>query len=182
MARKMALSAVGRDCPGIVAAVSKVLFEHGCNIEDSSMTILRGEFAMILIVSMPDGQDAESLQQGLRHVEQESKLILSFRELPAETSLPSSGSPVAPYIVSVYGADKPGLVYRVTRLLADQGVNITDVNTRMVGAEGKPVYIMILEVEVPLDLSSGEVAGSLSKLAGELAVDITVRPLETASL
>ncbi len=47
MRRFFAITAIGKDRPGIVAGVSKALYDLGTNIEDSSMTILSGEFAMI---------------------------------------------------------------------------------------------------------------------------------------
>src|SRR5438094_166616 len=50
-----AVSAVGADRPGIVAAVTGAFLEHGCNLEDTSMTILRGHFAMMLVVAAPEG-------------------------------------------------------------------------------------------------------------------------------
>ncbi|MBI3928925.1 MAG: ACT domain-containing protein [Armatimonadetes bacterium] len=180
MARKMALSAVGSDCPGIVCEVSRVLYEHGCNLEDSSMTILRGEFAMILIVAVPEPADLGRLNADLHAVADRLHLILSFRELPLDEPPPAreAGSP---YMVSVYGADKPGIVYRVTDLLARRSINITDVNTRVVG-EQLPVYIMLLEVDVPESIPEREIEEILGKLARELSVDITVRPLETAQL
>ena len=134
----MALAAVGRDCPGIVCGVSKVLYEHGCNVEDSSMTILRGEFAMILIVAVPEKVVVDQLRDQLQGVAQDRHLVLSFRELPTEGGGPQAPTEEGtPYIVSVYGADQPGIVYRVTSLLAERNVHITDVNTR-VGGEGTP--------------------------------------------
>ena len=59
------LSAIGHDRPGIVSGLSKVLYEHGCNLEESSMTRLAGEFACILIVTPPPGLDLAVLQRGL---------------------------------------------------------------------------------------------------------------------
>ena len=56
------LSAVGVDRPGIVAAVSGVLADHGCNLEDSTMSILQGQFAILLVVSAPEGVDAPGLE------------------------------------------------------------------------------------------------------------------------
>src|SRR5947209_8005026 len=60
-----AVSAVGADRPGIVAAVTGVFVEHGCNLEDTSMTILRGHFAMMLIVAAPDDVSGEELESAL---------------------------------------------------------------------------------------------------------------------
>lgn len=180
MARKMALAAVGRDCPGIVSAVSRVLFQHGCNLEDSSMTILRGEFAMILIVAVPQESSLDALRSDLERAADHLQLVLSFRELPDTQREPSEPGGL-PYILSVYGADHPGIVARVTELLADNNINITDVNTRVVGGKD-PVYIMLLEVEVPERLSPDVLSDMLSRLAQELRVEITFRPLETANL
>jgi glycine cleavage system transcriptional repressor len=85
-------------------------------------------------------------------------------------------------MVSVYGADKPGIVYRVTKALVECQANITDVTTRVVGQDTH-VYIMLLEVEVPPDKDqAAQLERSLKALAAELSVDITVRPLESASL
>ena len=181
MANKMALTAIGRDCPGIVAAVSQVLFEHGCNIEDSSMTILRGEFAMILVVQTGPTTDLPSLQSTLHKVETDFRLLLSFRQLPDEPEEKPDHAGGVGFIVSVYGADKPGIVFRVTKALADCKANITDVTTRVVGQETL-VYIMLLEVEVPLDQNPSSLERRLQTLAQELSIDITVRPLESAAL
>lgn len=180
MARKMALAAVGRDCPGIVSSVSRVLYHHGCNLEDSSMTILRGEFAMILIVAVPQEHSLEELRSDLEREADKLQLVLSFRELPDTYREPGETDGL-PYILSVYGADHPGIVARVTELLANNNINITDVNTRVVGGK-EPVYIMILEVEVPSRLAPKVLEDMLTKLGGELKVEITFRPLETASL
>lgn len=180
MARKMALAAVGRDCPGIVSAVSRVLYHHGCNLEDSSMTILRGEFAMILIVAVPMESSLEKLRADLEQQAEELQLVLSFRELPVTHREPAEAGG-QPYILSVYGADQPGIVARVTELLANNNINITDVNTRVVGGK-EPVYIMLLEVEVPGRLSPDVLGDMFTRLGGELKVEITFRPLETANL
>ena len=67
--KRYALTAIGRDRPGIVAAVTKALYEHDCNIEDSSMTILEDEFAIILIMSMPEKSNTDSLLKDIKNVE-----------------------------------------------------------------------------------------------------------------
>lgn len=176
----MALTAVGRDRPGIVAEVARVLYEHGGNLEDSSMTILGGEFAMILIVSVPGEGSVEPLRRDLAEVAEALHLSLGLRHLPQEP--PGTPPPAgAPYLLSVYGADRPGIVYRVARLLADESVNITDVNTRVVGEE-ESLYIMVLEVEVPAEVEPRVLSRKLRELGEELAVEVTMRPLETARL
>ncbi|MBI4859899.1 MAG: hypothetical protein HY815_06505, partial [Candidatus Riflebacteria bacterium] len=61
--RQIALTAIGEDKPGIVAAVCRVLYETGGNLRDTSMTILSGEFAMILVVAVPRSLDVEELSR-----------------------------------------------------------------------------------------------------------------------
>src|SRR5918992_733661 len=59
----LAVSAVGLDRPGIIAAVAERLAAHGANITDSRMAILRGHFALTLIV---EGAERGGLRAGAR--------------------------------------------------------------------------------------------------------------------
>lgn len=76
------LSAVGRDQPGIVAAVAGVLADHGCNLQDSSMTTLQGQFAILLVVAVPDAISAPSLELALQPVAEQFDLVVVVRRLP----------------------------------------------------------------------------------------------------
>ena len=172
-----ALSAVGRDRPGIVAAVARTLVLHGVNIEDSQMSILRGHFAMVLIVQTPPEVDAERLAGDLRAVGEELEL-----EAVALTPV-AEAAPTAPaepsHMISVYGADHPGIVHAVATRLAQANVNITGLTTRLVGeGEAEALYVMLLEV------AAGEVdpAELLAPVAAAQGVEVTVRALETATL
>jgi glycine cleavage system transcriptional repressor len=179
MRRHFALTAVGRDRPGIVAGVTRVLLEAGCNIEDSSMTILRTEFAMILILKGPGELEAAALEKDLSAAV--SGVAFFVKELaPEEVHVARTVG--QSYIVSVYGADRPGIVHGVARALAERGVNITDLNTRLVGPEDKPVYVMILEADVPPDVPAHELEAELKSVANELGVELSLRPLETHAL
>src|SRR3954471_6685381 len=92
--RHFALSAVGRDRPGIVAAMSEVLLRHSANIEDSQMSILRGHFAMMLVVAVPEDADAavmrEQLSDAGRSLELEAVALSPLEEVdPASDPEPS---------------------------------------------------------------------------------------------
>ena len=78
-------------------------------------------------------------------------------------------------MISVYGADQPGIVYRVTRELAACNVNITDLNTKLIGTSEEPVYVMMLEVALPEGQSAEGVEQLLADLKNELKVEIGVR-------
>lgn len=177
MHTRMALSAIGSDRPGIVSRVTKALYEHGCNIEDSSMTILQGQFAMILVVSVPGEQ--ERLGRQLETIAEELDLSLSFKPLLAGGASTAPDEESQPFIISVYGGDKPGIVHKVTQFLADRQVNITDVDT---GVISNDIYIMLLEVEVPNSVDTEKLSTDFKALAAELKVDLSLRPMETAQL
>ena len=175
------LSAVGRDRTGIVRAVSRVLFESGCNIEDSSMSILAGEFAMILVISLPKGKSTAQLDRSFNKVRKElglSIFLKSFHVKVKSRALKSKST----HMVSVYGVDQPGIVYRVSDILAKKKINITDVNTRRIAQKNSYVYMMMLEVECPPAFAFETVKQSLEVLSKKLNVTITSHPVETLTL
>jgi glycine cleavage system transcriptional repressor len=168
----LAVTVIGNDRVGIVAGITKVLFDLGCNLEDATSTILRGHFAMMLVVRPPEGLDPDSLQRELKSVGDRLGVIATARpvdEADSKVAWPT-------HIVSVYGADRPGIVHRVAEVLASSGANITDLTSRVTGAEDHPVYALMLEVQMT---DPAAVEGALESLKGELGVDVTVRPLDT---
>jgi glycine cleavage system transcriptional repressor len=175
-----ALTIIGRDRPGIVSQVTEILYRLGCNIADSSCSILGGQFAMILIISHPACTDRESFGDAFAPLE-ESGLSVFLRTLkPGGEKHPKMEGEIC--MISVYGSDKPGIVYRVARELGERGVNITDLNTKLVGSEARPVYVMMLEAVLPPDLSEEELADIMNGLKEELQVDISVRSIAAVEL
>lgn len=170
-----ALSAVGADRPGIVAAVTGALVEHGCNLEDTSMSILRGQFAMMLIVAGPEGLDVATLEQALAGPAGELDLVVAVRAVGDDVPLAPGGEAWA---LAVYGADHPGIVHSFTSLLARHGVNVVDLTTRVIGEPGRPVYAMILEVTLPPGLDGATLTARLDALAREVGVECSTHPSE----
>ena len=176
------LTAFGQDRPGIVAALAEGLYQLGCNIEDTCMTRLRGEFAMMVMVRLPEGLPAGQLAERLTPSISPVGLTLLCRELPAHVA-ERAAEPDAPlYMLSVYGADHPGIVAQVVRVVADHGGNITDMNTRVIGTADRPVYVMILEVQLPASADPAVLQQALDALKPLLGVDLTFRPLEQFTL
>jgi glycine cleavage system transcriptional repressor len=175
--RHFAVSVVGRDRPGIAAAVSRVLLEHEGNIEDSQMTILRGHFTIMLIVSAPAAVEAGQLQADLARAGE--ALELEAVVVNEVTEIQPGAEPTASHIVSVYGADHPGIVHAVTAALAEREVNITAMETRLVGeGDGEPLYAMMLEVVLPRELSARQLESALDEVRERQGVDVTIGPLE----
>ena len=178
--RHFALSAVGRDRPGIVAAVSRVLLEHRLNIEDSQMTILRGHFAMTLIVAPADGlDDTSGLERALESVREE--LSLEAVSLNEVTEVDDSREPAPSHIISVYGVDHPGIVHAVSSALAERGWSITDLQTRLVG-EQEPLYAMMIEVALTQGATIEVLDETMAAVSEAEGVEITSRPLEQDAL
>lgn len=169
-----AVSVVGKDRPGIVASISEGLFNLGCNIADSSCTMLGGEFAMILIVSLKKPFSKSRLIEELKPVCDRMGMTLGVRTLHSdEVARKDTDGEIC--MISVYGADQPGIVYRVTRELASRSINITDLNTRLIGTAEEPVYVLMLEVALPDGETPEAVEKTLANLKKELNVEIGVR-------
>jgi glycine cleavage system transcriptional repressor len=166
-----AVTVVGDDRPGIVSAVTRVLFELGCNLQDATSTILSGHFAMMLIVGLPQDVDPARVEASLEEVRSELDLVITAR--PVHEAHLAFDEPT--HLISVYGGDRPGIVYRVTEHLSSSGVNVTDLSSRVIGGAGHPVYALMLEVAAPVGT---DLEGDLADLKESLGVDITVNEIE----
>jgi glycine cleavage system transcriptional repressor len=173
-----AVTAIGRDRPGIVAALSGALLELEGNIEDSQMSILGGHFAVMLIVKVPDSVGAERLEERLGEVG--DRLGLEATTVRAVDPI-AGARPQPSHVVTVYGADHPGIVHSVTSALADRGVNVTDLETRLAGAPDAPIYAMIMEVDLG-GAAEAEVEASLRAAGEAAAVEVSIRPLDAEAL
>ncbi|MGH9036775.1 MAG: glycine cleavage system protein R, partial [Acidimicrobiia bacterium] len=160
--------------PGIVASVTGVLFQMGCNLKDCSMTVLSRHFAMMMLVEGPDDMAPEVLESALAKAEGCAELTLAVRPAGEGASIVVEGEP---YIVSVYGSDHPGIMHRIATVLAEHSVNITDVNTRVIG-DDEPVYAMLLEVILPRSLDPAALDGALQATAAEVGVDASLHPAD----
>ncbi len=170
-----ALTIIGRDRPGIVSQVAEILYKLGCNIADSSCSILGGQFSMILIISNPEINSKEDFGAAFAPLE-EANLSVFIRTLkPDGEKRPDLAGELC--MISVYGADQPGIVYRVAKELGDRKINITDLNTKLIGEETRPVYVMMIEAVLPEGTEIETVEEWMSELKLQLKVDISVRSL-----
>ena len=179
--RTWILTALGKDQPGIVAAVTKALYELGCNLEDSAMTRLGGEFTIMLSFSAPPEVSQSRIGPAFRALSRRLRLTVNLRVLTDAERAPKRVEP--PYLISVYGADHPGIVYKVSSLLATLGVNISDVSThRTPGRASSAIYLMVLEVELPPRLTVQRLDQQLQTLAKSVGVHVNLRSAETSVL
>ena len=182
--KKILITVSGKDKPGIIAKVSGLLFARGCNLEDISMTLLEGRFAMMMTARLPSLVAGVRVQQGLEllrsipwsldcHVT-ELKGAIPRGKKHAKGSLPC--------MITAFGKDRTGIVYEVSRALAGIGVNITDLDSRILGKGAKTTYGMLLEVDVPGKGVLAKLKTLLAKVSRKLKIEIQVKPLERVSL
>jgi glycine cleavage system transcriptional repressor len=171
---KAILSILGQDRRGIIAAVSKVLYEQNCNIENVSQTTLQFVFAGVFIISMPGDLSPESLDQRL-------KAELGPLGLDVHiTMLESTTTPVSPpqsesYVITTKGPDRKGLVAGISEVIARFDGNITNLQAVFKGGEDPGDNIMIYEVDVPPRTDQQALYRELKKRAAELKLDINIQ-------
>jgi glycine cleavage system transcriptional repressor len=179
------LSGFGLDRPGIVAQVSKLLLDLGANLEDTAMTRLNGQFAMLVMFS--DG--TQPLTQTT--VETAMTQIVPAVGLPPlhlfvsevdEHALLLQADPPERYLIRVSGADRPGIVYSVTRHLAELGVNIVDLSSRRLCGSERAIYLLLLEVTLPPNLTGSQLESTVRQLQAQLGLEIQVEPVEVMTL
>ena len=144
------------------------------------MAILGGHFTMMLIVSTP-GDDVDALRADLRETQAQLGLgAVTLEEVPAEQGF---SRPEPSHVITVYGADHPGIVHSVSTALADAGVNVVDVATHLVAEEGEQsLYAMMMEVDLPAGLDPDHLEAQLRETATRERLDLSVRAVEAEAL
>jgi glycine cleavage system transcriptional repressor len=168
----LAITVLGHDRPGIIAEATGALAGLGLNIEDSTMTLLRGHFAMMLITH--GDAEAPAVEEALSALTADGSLSVSVREVPSESGTPAG----AAYLLSVHGGDRPGIVSSVVGEVAKVGGNITDLSTRLVG----DLYVLTAEVDLPAEVDTAGLVEALHATAARLGVKATLSPLDSDDL
>jgi glycine cleavage system transcriptional repressor len=177
--RHLALSALGRDRPGIVAAVTGVLLRHRLNVQDSQMTILSGHFAMVLLVAGEDSLDVGRLRGDLERVAGDLGLeAVSLAEVADVGGTYSEPT----HIATVYGADHPGIVHAAASAVAVHDCNITDLNTRLSEGDGPAdLYVVMMEIAAPPERVEG-LRGALEAVGRDEGVEVSLNELDRDEL
>ncbi len=172
--KKVIVSVVGRDRPGIIASVSRILFDRECNLENVSQTILQLQFSGIFIATAPEDLSTRLLEEELaRGLSPLGQHVFVNDLEPAEPDPVFSDA--EPIIITTRGPDRKGLVSRFTEIIAQYGANVTNLQAVFKGGDDPNRNIMIYEVDVP---RSGDPAGlyaDLRKKAEELELEISIQ-------
>ncbi len=178
MLKKFVLTAFCKDRPGIVADISEVIYKNDCNLEDSTMTNLVGEFAIILLFSPLSAGNETDLEEKLstecRRLEREKGITAFIRPVSHPERKPEAYGHRKS--LHVEGLDHAGIVYKVSRFLADNDINIASLNSDMKFSpeSGAAIYSLSLSVEIPQKLSLQTVEQRLKEIEDQLNVNITM--------
>jgi glycine cleavage system transcriptional repressor len=171
------ITAVGaKDRPGIIAGLTAAVYEAGGNLDDATMTRLRGAFANMLAASLPDDEAVAGLKARLAAISQPLGLRVMVYEMPEDDD---DADDEADHTISVYGADRPGIVHAISSALAEGGANIVSLDNRVAGTMDRPVYVMLLET------SGGDwnrVPELLASISKKIGVDVSHHKIDSEAL
>ncbi len=172
--KKIIISVLGQDRPGIIAAIARILFENDGNIENVSQTSLQSEFAGIFIVAIPDILAQADLEQRMATALDGMDLQVHIKPVEArhEADTPLT---VESFIITTRGPDQKGLVARVTEVIARHNVNVTNCQAVFKGGDDPNSNIMIYEVDIPPDTDQQELFGDLRRKGAELNLQVSIQ-------
>lgn len=172
MRNEMVLTLTGPDRVGIVEEVTRVLARAGGNVSTSRMARLGGEFAIIMLVSLPAEGAA---QAAFGDLEAEGYSVV-LRPVKATTEPDHAGWPA--YRIEVCGADHEGIVHEMAAGLSALGISIESIETSTVSApqSGTPLFTMLAHVVVPPALDESEWTGAVREAGNRSNVDVIVVP------
>ena len=172
--KKVVVSFLGKDGPGVVHAVSSLLTGLECNINEVSQTILHSEFAAIVIAEMPDGCTIDALQGELVKGLAERQIDLSVTARLYDGTSWSAEDPQS-FVVSVDGPDQHGLVAAISGILGEHNVNIANLKAIVPVDQPDGNALIVFEVIVPGSVELSALRGALNAKADELSLRVSVQ-------
>jgi glycine cleavage system transcriptional repressor len=172
--KKFIISVIGKDRPGIIASITKVLFDQDLNIEDVSQTILQNQFSGIFIASGPDTTSYGELKECLKNSSPDLDLHYYVRDM-GSNAIEWTNCACDPFVITTRGPDRKGLVAQITTLLASFNVNVTQLQAVFRGGDEPGKNVMIYEVDIPNDIDLGKLRTSLNEKADALKLEINLQ-------
>jgi len=170
---KVLISVLGQDQPGIIAAVTRVIAAHNGNIENISQTLLQDIFGALVIASIPDDENPDTLKEALRAECSDQHLFVHVNHYapPAPIPLPET----QPYVVTASGPDQRGLIATISTTLSQHGLNITNLYARFTGGSGRFDNVMIFEADVPRATVMDNLRSDLAAIGERLGLGINIQ-------
>jgi len=170
---KIVIAVLGPDRPGIIATVTRILFELDCNIENVSQTILQSEFSGIFIVAIPEERAVEILHHELHLALEPLNLDVTIKPLDPTPAFCSDHC--EHFVITTRGPDRKGLVAAITEIIARYGANVTNLQAVFKGGDDPNDNIMIYEVDIPTDIDQQALYADLRSRSAELSLTISIQ-------
>ena len=176
MQTRYIMTAFGKDRPGIVADVTEILYDNGCNLEDTSMSMLSDEFTINLLFSSSNNGIEAILEKECTALEQQKNISAFIRPIQPVQQEIRKKLPLC--TIHVEGLDQAGIVYNISRYLSDNQLNIVDLKSTVKATpeSGTALYLMDIHIQLPESSSITSIGDALNAVAEEINVDITVSP------
>jgi glycine cleavage system transcriptional repressor len=174
MQNRYIMTAFGKDRPGIVADVTSILYETGCNLEDTTMSMLSDEFTINLLFSSSDEKIVAKLLERCTEMEKTKSISAFIRPLKERRAVDQSNAAIA--TIHVEGLDQAGIVHKISKYLADNSLNIIDLKSiiKTTPESGTSLYLMDIHIHLTGGSTPESIEEGLDDVAEELNVEITV--------
>ncbi|MFP4384442.1 MAG: glycine cleavage system protein R [Spirochaetia bacterium] len=173
MKKYAVLSAIGPDRVGLIEEISEYILEYNCNIEESRMAVLGGDFAMIILVE----GEGDSFNSFTAEIPAKCSVLGLHGEVKITTPH-KLDTTSRPYLVETISLDTQGIVHSVTELLQEFGINVDDLETDTTAAPwtGAPMFHMRIRISVPAKVSVSKIREKLDDIAFNQDLDIRFNP------
>lgn len=171
----LVISALGKDRSGIVDQLSKTILDHDCNVADSRMTVLGGEFAILLLIE-GNWNTLAKLEDAIPALEQQLELTI----IAKRTKERSSDTALLPYGVDVVSLDHPGIVHHLASFFSRRSINIEDMVTSSYAAAhtGTPMFSVHMTVGIPSHLHIATLRDEFMEFCDSLNLDAVLEPVK----
>lgn len=175
MTNQLVIAAVGQDRPGLVDALSGWILDSGCNIADSRMTVLGGEFAVLLLVE-GKWNNLAKLEDQVDNLQTELGMKISLKR----TEPRRPGGAFLPYAVDVVALDHPGIVHNLASFFSQRSINIQDLSTAGYSAAhtGTQMFSVHMTLDVPADTHIAGLREEFLDFCDHLNLDAVIEPVK----
>ena len=176
MSQLIVLSAIGSDRTGVVQDITQVILGCGGNIEESRMTTLGSEFAVLMLVS-GNWHTLTRLESGLEKLTKSGELTVAIRK----TGVRASREDRMPYAIDVVSLDQQGIVFNLADFFASRDIEIADVATRRYAAAhtGAPMFALQMAINVPTAVPISQLRDEFLELCDRLNLDAIIEPVKS---
>ncbi|HVC37340.1 MAG TPA: glycine cleavage system protein R [Gammaproteobacteria bacterium] len=175
MKQFLVMSVLAEDRPGILHDIAGAVKDCGCNVIESRMTVLGGEFTMVLLVS-GNWNTITKLEGQLPKLEKRLTLSLSARR----TTEREPRHNLVPYAIDAVCLDQPGIIFNLANFFAERNIGIADLVTHGYPAAhtGAPMFAVQMAVNIPANLHIGGLREEFMDFCDRLNLDAIMEPIK----